>query len=383
MSKIKFNQISENEIKITLSSDIPIGIAEELVKNLLNKGLTEDLNKSTITSRYFHYQAYNVNQLADNLIKSLKNMLKDEVDDADYYSPKAQLKQQRLLTQQRLDALYNKKPNNSTAIAAPKPPKEEEAPSPSTGTMTGMAPKIRDNTPGALNTAEFTGKRYAYVKKNEEDDEDDENEIEKSNYGPKDAKLYNPVDNIKRKMSNTGDKTGFGPNTNTKQYTTAKWGNSSPQVDSKTKRPGPVKTYSKEEIKELSRQRGLEKTWSNHAQFPNAEEEMAKMAKTQKDIDADYKSANQLANLVHSKSMLGEYKQPTSEEMLKAGEQIGIGTNDKVAKSQDQQWNNAINNWLTEATKPITQRFNSEEEELAYWSNLSVNNSGDDGSSGY
>jgi len=86
---------------------------------------------------------------------------------------------------------------------------------------------------------------------------------------------------------------------------------------------------------------------------------------------------------VHSKSMLGEYKQPTSEEMLKAGEQIGIGTNDKVAKSQDQQWNNAINNWLTEATKPITQRFNSEEEELAYWSNLSVNNSGDDGSSGY
>jgi hypothetical protein len=45
-------------------------------------------------------------------------------------------------------------------------------------------------------------------------------EVEKSNYGPKGAGLYDPTVNIERKKNNTGDVVGEGPNSNAKSYST-------------------------------------------------------------------------------------------------------------------------------------------------------------------
>jgi hypothetical protein len=46
--------------------------------------------------------------------------------------------------------------------------------------------------------------------------------IEKSNYGPKDMKLYNPIDNIKRKSTRTGEEVeGVGRNKGVRQYTSS------------------------------------------------------------------------------------------------------------------------------------------------------------------
>ena len=46
------------------------------------------------------------------------------------------------------------------------------------------------------------------------------NEVKKSNYGPKGAKMYNLADNVGRKANNTGDTAGDGPNQNVKSYST-------------------------------------------------------------------------------------------------------------------------------------------------------------------
>lgn len=57
-----------------------------------------------------------------------------------------------------------------------------------------------------------------------------EERLEKSNYGPKGAGLYNAGDNQKRKANNTGESLkDIGKNVNTKKYTTS---NSSMQAAS-------------------------------------------------------------------------------------------------------------------------------------------------------
>jgi len=84
--------------------------------------------------------------------------------------------------------------------------------------------------------------------------------LNKSNYGPKKMKLYSPVDNAKRKMSNTGQEVDIGPNKNVKQY--APTGLSAKQqADAETKRYNklnrkqPVKVFSAEEIEEYKKKK--------------------------------------------------------------------------------------------------------------------------------
>jgi hypothetical protein len=69
--------------------------------------------------------------------------------------------------------------------------------------------------------------------------------------------------------------------------------------------------------------------------------------------------------------------QPTDEQMF--GHLV---VTDEMAKTREKEWGGVINNWLTEATKPISQRFASQAEELAYWNNIKIADR-DDGSSGY
>jgi hypothetical protein len=126
----------------------------------------------------------------------------------------------------------------------------------------------------------------------------------------------------------------------------------------------------------------LIKAWANHLPFPNAEEEMAKLAAASREEKGENAIANQLARMMQSRSMFSGFRQPTTEDMIMKGEQMGLGVNEKMIKSQNEQWNNAINNWLLEASKPISQRFASEEEELAYWNSIKIEDR-DDGSSGY
>jgi hypothetical protein len=52
---------------------------------------------------------------------------------------------------------------------------------------------------------------------------------------------------------------------------------------------------------------------------------------------------------------------------------------EEQAQAVEQQWNGAINNWLLEATKPISSRFSSDEEEMAYWRSIKINGSGGEG----
>lgn len=86
--------------------------------------------------------------------------------------------------------------------------------------------------------------------------------VEKSNYGPKGAGLYNPADNINRKMNRTGEIAGAGPNIAARAFSTKPGQLSAKQAAAATEKKkkklsGPVKVYTPEEIKAFETQRKL------------------------------------------------------------------------------------------------------------------------------
>ncbi len=96
--------------------------------------------------------------------------------------------------------------------------------------------------------------------------------------------------------------------------------------------------------------------------------------------------AQRLANQLQKTGILGGRpppRQPTSAEMSAAAQnmwaqQNGFSTQAELEKAESE-WGNGINNWLAEASKPINQKFKSEEEERAYWDRIKVNGSRDEG----
>lgn len=189
-------------------------------------------------------------------------------------------------------------------------------------------------------------------------EEDELDEVEKSNYGPKGMSQYNAIDNIRRKARNT-DRVMDGPNANAKSYS-SKPGQLSAKAQAALEArkqktlSGPVRQWSMEEIR--------------------AENERRKLAKAQLEED---KYAQQLANKVNS-MIFKNYAahQPTDEEMF--GHLIP--TKDQLSKAEES-YNNVFNSFFTEVSKPISARFKSEEEELAYWNSIKINSNG--GESGY
>lgn len=217
-------------------------------------------------------------------------------------------------------------------------------------------------------------------------------EMDKSNYGPKGAAAYRAEDNVKRKENRTNEEIeGAGPNKAVHKLSSAPMGSAKQQAAaeaSKTKKlSGPVKQYTPAQIAAINEARKLKKNaeennWVQHAAIPNADEEVQNLQKTNPAVPAEDLMANQLANLMQGKAMLNQPpKQPSSEEMLMAGQAMGLGVTEEMIKSEEQQWGGTINNWLAEASKPISSRFNSPEEEDAYWANLRVADRG--GNEGY
>lgn len=105
----------------------------------------------------------------------------------------------------------------------------------------------------------------------------------------------------------------------------------------------------------------------------------------------EQQNAQRLANHLQKTGILGARpppRQPTSEEMSMAAQnmwaqQNGFSTQEELEKA-DAEWGNGLNNWMTEATKPLNQRFKNEEEERAYWDKIKVNGGGGrDEGSGY
>jgi len=410
MSRIELEQISENEVEVVLPPETPMEMVQQLTKGLAARGLIEDLAKSTVSVRYFKRPIDKANTVADELIKSLSRLAKD--DELPYWHPKAQMANQRRIKDveigERRAKLGIKQPTNMSpapepgVVPAPATPAAPAAPvAPGVATV-NTSPKMYDHTPTAQPTAGGTGKRYAYINDPVSQSEHVEGcqcdkclDMAKSGYGPKGASQYNPADNARRKANNTGDQTGFGANTNTKAYTSAKFAGKDMQSSPAQKRPGPVKTMKDmspdvvAQIKARHESKLTKSGWANHNPFPSAEEEIMRLAKN-KPQDGEEAAAQQLANLMAGKSMLGENvppqvkamfaapaPQPTDEQMFGGG----VVTED-MAKAAEHKWNNSFNNWMQEAAKPITQRFASQAEEEVYWANIKVSDR-DDGQSGF
>jgi len=98
--------------------------------------------------------------------------------------------------------------------------------------------------------------------------------------------------------------------------------------------------------------------------------------------------SQRLANQLQKAGALGTRPpgQPTNQEMAAAAknmwaQQNGFSSQEDMNKA-DAEWGQGINNWLAEATKPISQRFKNEQEEREYWDRIKVNDGGR-GNDGY
>lgn len=392
MSRIELEQISEDEIEVVLPPETPMEMATELIKGLQNRGLVENLAKSTVSVRYFSRPTTKTSTVADELIKSLQKLTKNH--ELPYWHPKSQFENQKRVREMEISERRAKngikQPTNvSTApephVLAPAAPK---MPPPST------TPKMYDTTPATIHTAGGTGRRYATIP-DPITKQDDEDEVEKSGYGPKGAGQYSLAENIRRKANNTGDAVGAGPNVNVKSYSSKPGQLSAKQaatVESKKlaiiNRKQPVKLATPEEIDVENKKRGLTKSWGQHLPFPSAEEEIMKLAGVVQK-SGEESSAQQLADLLAGKKMLGDIPvgmrhmfndspaQPNDQQMFGH-----LEVTEGMAKTAQDKWNKGAFGWLAEAQKPIAQKFRSEEEESAYWNNIKVSDR-DEGQSGY
>lgn len=402
MSKISFEQISENEIEVIIPAETPMSMVEQMTKGFKQKGLIEDLAKSTLGTRYFYRPENKAVDLADKLIKSLSALAKD--DELPYWHPKAQMANQKRVREmeigERRAKLGIKQPTNVSP--APEPMVMPDTPSikppapaaPSVNT----APPITDTYPAAQVTAGGTGRRYATIPDPVGKAEHVKGcqcdaclDMEKSGYGPKGGGQYSVADNSKRKANNTGDVVGAGPNVNAKAYSTKPGqlsGKAQADLTSRIQmaanKKQPIKSFTPEQIAAENAKRGLKKTeWGQHLPFPSAEDEIMKLAHLEQEARGEFNAAQQLAKMMNSKAMLRpDHRQPTQAEFDAAGEAMGLAVTEDMAKAAEQGWNNTLNSWLVEATKPISQRFRNEQEELDYWSNIKIQDR-DDSQSGY
>ena len=390
MSRIEFEQISDDVIEVIIPPQTPLEMVQQLTKGFTARGLVEDLQKSTLSVRYFYRPENKVNDLADKLIKSLQGIAK--ADELPYWHPKAQAANQKRVREQRVAERQAKVGVTPKGVA-----EKPTLPTLEPKSYTSSHPKMVDTDAANQKTADGTGKRYAYIKDPVKKDED---EIEKSGYGPKKGGQYSPVDNAKRKANNMDPVEGIGPNTNAKSYSSKPGQLSGKQsadltarIQNKANKKQPVKVFTPEEIAAMAPRNpdgSLKKSWGQHLPFPSAEDEIMALAKNQPLQDGESAAANQLAALMAGKSMLGKNVPPAIKAMFAAPpaqptDQQMFGhlvVTEEMVKAKEQEWQGAAFNWLAEAAKPITKQFNSEAEEIAYWDSIKVSDR-DDGKSGY
>lgn len=153
--------------------------------------------------------------------------------------------------------------------------------------------------------------------------------------------------------------------------------NVNPMAIAKSENLTPAQRAAAEEASKL-RKSAEGQAWVRHSEVPNADEEVQKLDKHAPQKAEDM-MANQLASVMAGRAMLGIQPPPqlNNRDFIKAGEAMGIAPSDDQLSKAEQEWNNRFN-WLAEAQKPISARFNSPEEEQAYWDSLKIGGSGKD-----
>ena len=357
MRDFNIEQIDEDTLRVSIAADAPMSVVSELVKSLEAKGLKEDLAKSTASVRVFSRKPISV---ADQLIKSLRTLIKQNNDYP--YSPKNLIRLQRQQREQEKEAKRKKfeeeRSRRSGVNISPTPAPNQSPGQPDGPDVWPRGESWQQNPPkpttGAVNT------------------------VKKSNYGPNNAGQYTPADNVERKQNNVGDVVeGIGPNRNVKAYSTRPGRLSAKQAANaeakkykRLNRKQPVKVFSPEEI--AAHQAAQKDKLAASVDSYDQHEPLSK---------EENRAVNNLVALMHQKSMLRSL-QPSSEDMIAAGQRMGIGVAPDQIGRADSTWNNTINSWLTEATKPISSRFSSEQEEIEYWRSIKVAG-GDESDSGY
>jgi hypothetical protein len=452
MSKIVFKQLSDKELLLDIADSSPVTLVENIVENLLSKGLVEDLDRSTVSKRFF-YKNENLD-VADTLIKSLeqlikqndggdgsnkkplnyrnnlhqirlnneKNRIKDLImhskktgktlPDNLFFPKKGEMYHNELIgdderkelfnsatqeVEKQLASMQTQKQKNLTV----KPMKDPSV-NPRMGYGGFISPKRTsletkvdtvNKKPGSgsggastppmaptptVSTVQTTAPSQPNIK-----------DLNKSNYGPRGFGQYSEVDNIKRKANNVGDvMQDIGPNRNVKAFSTKPGQLSAKQQANQeakklnaANRKAPVTTFSemseekKEELRQMYEKKGnkgeIKKSWANHNPIPS-------VSQTSKNSEnSEIVFTNQLVKMMQDRQMLN-FKQPTNDDFIASGEQMGLGSTKELVKKEQESFNSSINNWLKEATKPISQRFSSEEEELAYWNNIKVPDSSEE-----
>jgi len=190
-------------------------------------------------------------------------------------------------------------------------------------------------------------------------------DMEKSNYGPKGAGLYSETDNIKRKANNIGESVdNAGKNVNVKSYS-SKAGQLSAKAsaalqaarDSAKNKAQPVKVATPEEVAAMN----------------------AKLKKSEVEW-SEQEAAKNLAKAMPVPVITG---QPTDVDFERILMQSGAIVSEEQAEAINKSWGDTIQDFFAEASKPIGQRFASQEEEDAYWRSIKVGGGGRDSDSGY
>lgn len=354
MSKFKIKQIDDETLAVSVSNDAPVSLINDLVDILRRKSMVEDLSKSTVTKRVF---CRDTRSAGERLIEALEKMARNKPEGG------------TLNYEQMRREMREKKNKRKTSLGQP------SATRPSSDVNTSQEKPVNVSQEGSANT---TGPDI-WINRNKIKGsswgQSERSEFEKSNYGPKGGNQYTEADNAERKKNNTGDVVeGIGQNRNVKAYSTRPGQLSAKQSaakqareDRKRNRRQPVKVFTPEEI----------------AAYQEAQK---KKLAASIDIDEDYgeilhkqenSAINGLIALMERKSMLKNL-QPTSEEMIMTGEKMGIGSSQEEIDATNSKWNNTINDWLIEASKPISSRFASKEQEQEYWNSIRVHNTSDD-----
>lgn len=310
MGKIKINKINESEIEVFLDNDVPFAMVENLSKSLEAKGLVQDNMRSSLGKRYFVRAGYN--DATEEVHEKLMKSLEDMIK-AD---PHTKMKWE----QQRQKRLHTRNARRSDMGLAPismdqlqNPAGATPPPIPKPKPVTSSGPKLPGTSHNPLINPGFN-----YTKK--ADDDHIEND-------PKCACTKCSSDRKANLNKSLHDKLK---------------GN---------------------------------KAWGQHHSFPSAHQPGSnRPAETGEQV-----MANQLADMMMKKNMMKPIAgvpllgsvvppQPTNEQLF--GHLV---PNEEMIKSAERQYANGMNDFFAEAMKPLSSRFKSEEEELAYWSSLRVN----------
>lgn len=320
MSKIRINQINENEVEVFFDNDIPYEMVEKLNKGLEARGLFQDNSRSSLGRRCFVRAGEEVDDVHEKLMKSLEKMVKADSHTKLLWEGQ---RQQRLVDRNERRKAMGLKPITADQMQNPAGQKPAGAATPpAASTPSPVAPVkpvqsgagIVSGKPNTLFDPERSG-TVNYAKKSEDGHEE---------------------------------------------------GNE--------KCPCPAcSTIRKAELNKSLREKLGGSKWGQHRPFPSAHQPgMDRKLPTAEQLHAD-----QLADLMMNKGMMKAIPgapllgsvvppQPTDEQLF--GHLVPT---EEMIKSAERRVD--INSFYAEAMKPISARFKSEEEEITYWRSLKVN----------